>query len=195
MVTVISAFFVALVISLRTIAIWRKNKWVMVLMGVLTLAQMTIFTGFTVNRADVRSLQTNCLLIISENHLRDVPWLFGSSIVFDSVAIILTTYKLRCYHLMGNEGSLADPPLRFWKKILGLDCKMKGPGSSNPTMARSQLNAKGFSPLIWTLTMNGFKYFIVATIFNFTCMIYCLHDRASNEGEFSWSICSPHVLI
>lgn len=120
-------FIVACIFSWRTIAIWRRARWITIFLSVLTLALLGSSISLLYYSDDVLLITGSCRPGFSmdmNGHAQDrvntVMWFYLCAMVFDTVTLVLSMFKLLRYARMGREINTAidvvDPFAAFREK-------------------------------------------------------------------------------
>lgn len=103
-------FVVACVFSWRTIAIWRRARWVVVFMITLTLAVTGVSIGLLYFSRDALLVTGACRPAHDpedspemNSRVNTFMWFYLTSMIFDTIAVMLSTYKLCLYANMGRR--------------------------------------------------------------------------------------------
>ncbi|WFD21036.1 hypothetical protein MCAP1_003291 [Malassezia caprae] len=115
-------FVVACIFSWRTIAIWRRRRWVIVSLVALTILLFLSSVSLLYFSQDAYLTTGECrpALVMTGDHDEDdivrpvntVQWFYLTCIVFDTIILLLSTYKLLVYANMGravNTIAFRDP--------------------------------------------------------------------------------------
>ena len=115
-------FVVACIFSWRTIAIWRRRRWVVVFLVTFTVLLFLASLGLLYFSRDAYLVTGECrpaLFTDDDNDHDDkryavntVQWFYLTCIIFDTVILVLSTYKLFVYANMGrtvNTIAFRDP--------------------------------------------------------------------------------------
>lgn len=116
-------FVVSCIFSWRTIAIWRRRRWVTVFLLTFSLLLFVTSLSLLYFSKDAYIVTGQCRpalgLEIDNDHkdpskrpVNTVQWFYLTCIVFDTVILVLSTYKLLVYANMGravNTVSFRDP--------------------------------------------------------------------------------------
>lgn len=103
-------FVVACVFSWRTIAIWRRTRWVVAFMVTFALLLFGASIGLLYFSHDSLLASGACRPSYDQNSNPDsvsdvntVMWFYLIGMIFDTTAVVLSTYKLVVYANMGRE--------------------------------------------------------------------------------------------
>lgn len=103
-------FVVACVFSWRTIAIWRRARWVVAFMVTFTLLLFGASIGLLYFSHDSLLASGACRPSYDQNSNPDsisdvntVMWFYLIGMIFDTTAVLLSTYKLVVYANMGRQ--------------------------------------------------------------------------------------------
>ncbi|WFD24717.1 hypothetical protein MEQU1_003420 [Malassezia equina] len=116
-------FVVSCIFSWRTIAIWRRRRWVVVFLTTFTVLLFVTSISLLYYSQDAYLITRECrpALIANGDHdaadlvhpVNTVQWFYLTCIIFDTVIVILSMYKLLMYANMGrtvnNTIAFRDP--------------------------------------------------------------------------------------
>lgn len=144
---------VGLVFAWRTVAIWSKDRRIVVILGFLVCAQFAASFALLWFSEERRLPNGACMPVPSPSGFNPLPWFYLTAMLYDAVTIGLSTWKLWQFSALGRPQELqpriADvfrAPLKTIKK------------------ARDQWSS--FSPLLEKMMGSGLVYFTIATAFN-----------------------------
>ncbi|WFD00212.1 hypothetical protein MYAM1_002960 [Malassezia yamatoensis] len=103
-------FLVACIFSWRTIAIWRRKRWVIVLLVCLTIVMFGVSVGLLFHSSDAVTYSGACRPSVDKDDgiktppaVNSVKWFYLTSLIFDTVTLVLSSYKLIYYANMGRH--------------------------------------------------------------------------------------------
>ena len=103
-------FFVSCIFSWRTIAIWRRERWIVVLLTVFTMLLLGTSIGLLYFSIDVLIVTGACrpaydvrLDVDKPKSANTVMWFYMCSMIFDTTTLVLSMYKLFIYANMGRR--------------------------------------------------------------------------------------------
>ncbi|WFD44282.1 hypothetical protein MPSI1_002948 [Malassezia psittaci] len=103
-------FLVACIFSWRTIAIWRRKRWVIILLVFLTSAIFGVSVGLLYHSSDAVTYNGACRPSVDSDDNAKAPsgvnavkWFYLTSMIFDTVTLVLSSYKLIYYANMGRK--------------------------------------------------------------------------------------------
>lgn len=113
-------FVVACIFSWRTIAIWRRRRWVIVTLLTLTLMLFVSSVSLLYFSQDAYIVTGECrpaLVAVDDDDDDDdiarpvniLQWFYLTCIIFDTITLLLSTYKLLLYANMGRAVAFRDP--------------------------------------------------------------------------------------
>lgn len=190
-------FLVSCIFSWRTTAIWRRNQKITLLLVVLTFAVFATNIGLLFYSDDVLVRGGACRPGLDQNNINTVPWFYLTSMVFDTVTMVLSSYKLIAYANMGQRFDSDHPVFRDpfnptqretvaaeHGASVSLDSSRRKSSLAQPVsdayrfvttpirmMHRWNRASRRFTPLLARLFYNGLVYFFVATAFNLVNLV------------------------
>ena len=200
-------FLLSCIFSWRTVAIWRRERWIVVFLVVLTFVVFATNTGLLYHAADLRIRGGRCRPGIPDGKPNTVPWFYLTSMVFDIVTMVLSTYKLIVYANMGRIQAHPHPVFRdpfSRRSVQAEESAAESPDGRRGSLAsryteplrrgfhylampvhlcsRWVQSAQSFTPLLTRLLYNGLVYFVVATAFNIVNfileLVHSIHSKS-----------------
>lgn len=196
-------FLVACIFSWRTIAIWRRRWWVVVFLVVFSLALFATSVGLLYQSQDAVTLTGACRPAMEPvdkgkdpRSINTVKWFYLISMIFDTVTMVLSSYKLVYYANMGRNLDMPvfkDPFEEHRRRqqekeehdmltpndesnsrrSSAADVLKRVPAQLLPMATFPYHAVRGamhwwstLTPLLARLISNGLVYFFVATAFN-----------------------------
>lgn len=167
---------VALILAHRTIAVWSRQRFVVLFFAIAVPAQFAV--SFALLWYSTESLLPNgaCMTTPNRNGIDTMPWFYLVAMCYDLSAICLSTYKLWEYGNLGrpNEKSIRDEKSTSASSTTRSQQRRSGQlrqAAAKPVTAMQRLRArwKNLTPLIDTLLRSGLVYITVSMLFNATC--------------------------
>lgn len=195
-------FLVACIFSWRTIAIWRRRRWVIVFLVVFSLALFATSVGLLYQSKDAVTVTGACRPAIDPGDkgkdprpVNTVKWFYLISMIFETVTMVLSSYKLVYYANMGRsldmpvfkdpfeehrrrqkekeEHMLTPNDESNSRRSSAADVLKRVPAQLLPVATFPYHAVRGMmhwwstlTPLLARLISNGLVYFFVATAFN-----------------------------
>lgn len=178
-------FLVACIFSWRTIAIWQRTRWVVVFLTTFSCMLLGTSVGLLYFSRDTLLVTGACHPSLrrdpSQYGVNTVQWFYLVSMIFDTVTMSMSTYKLYVIANMGR--SARGPEFRDpFEAHHQLAHEEKQPPThwatfregrtysslSYPVRKLKEMHAwwASLTPLLARLFRNGLIYFFVATLFN-----------------------------
>ncbi|WFD34928.1 hypothetical protein MCUN1_001774 [Malassezia cuniculi] len=189
-------FLLSCIFSWRTSAIWRHHKPIVVFLCVLVCMVTAASIGlmYFLEYVPITSYDGVCRPGIHEdsNNPNTAPWFYLTSMIFDTITMVLSSYKLIMYARLGRD--LEQPVFRdpfsnkkeplvvpegedmpkrsFWRRCSMHAVNLRNTVTASVSFYRSLHSwTISFTPLIARIFYNGLVYFAVATAFNLVNMI------------------------
>ena len=198
-------FLVACIFSWRTIAIWRRRRWVVIFLVVFSLALFAASIGLLYKSQDAVTITGACRPSVDRGERRPdmmqhpintVKWFYLISMIFDTITMLLSSYKLIYYANMGRklDAPLFNDPFEVHRQQQREKEKASAATPNDEQSSRRSSAGEALkkmqgqlvpvamfpyrivraamhwwstlSPLLARLIANGFVYFFVATAFN-----------------------------
>ena len=179
----------------RTSAIWRHNRVIVIILAIL-VTSVTISSIVLMYYLDIVRLTSKDGICRPGRDQHDdnpntAPWFYLVSMIFDTITMVLTSYKLITYARLGRDleqpvfrdpfsgrkeliaaGDEKGPKRTFWRRVSMHAINIHNTIAASVSFYKNLHNwTLSFTPLLGRLFYNGLIYFAVATMFNLVTMI------------------------
>ncbi|CBQ69250.1 conserved hypothetical protein [Sporisorium reilianum SRZ2] len=187
--TLLVQLSVSAVLGWRTIAIWQRDARIIVIVFLL-LTTLMLFSSLLVLSLKSRKLSNDtCLLVENGNYdFFPLAWFYAGTVLYDTIVIVLSTYRLWQHH--NDVGAFPDA-----------DPKSEGKKSSLHWLQWIHAQWHSLTPLLFRLASNGVLYLGFSTVFNIVCFVVGHWDERRAQdlmllySSVMWIVCQRLVLL